>query len=171
MGYTASVRQRGDRGKGRRRIPPVVYFSLAHAVRYSSVIHVAPAAVDLVDLPDDCTSWCWSGLPCCCSPRGRVPRHPANHEHTRAHIASVILVHVGVSQSCRARNSVLSCPQDEESPTLPTTNTHNLPAGRWMKVQGLFKGEHTLSAWFSYTLVFVSVAVPDMWSPPPFCQP
>eukprot|EP00964_Phaeocystis_antarctica_P074240 scaffold45596_cov72-Phaeocystis_antarctica.AAC.2 len=30
--------------------------------------------------PDYRTRWCWSALPC---PRCRVPRHPANHEHTR----------------------------------------------------------------------------------------
>ena len=47
----------------------------------------------------------------------------------RAHIASLILVHIGVGQRCRALNV--------ESPALlPTTSTRNVPAGRWMKGQG-----------------------------------
>ena len=50
----------------------------------------------------------------------------------RAHRSSLILVHVGVGQRCRAR--------DAESPAiLPTMSTRNVPAGRWMRVQGMFE--------------------------------
>eukprot|EP00964_Phaeocystis_antarctica_P125226 scaffold88852_cov71-Phaeocystis_antarctica.AAC.3 len=53
----------------------------------------------------------------------RRRHHPAKREHTRAHLVSLIIVHVGVGQRCRAR--------DEESPaSLPTMNTRNVPAGR-----------------------------------------
>eukprot|EP00964_Phaeocystis_antarctica_P046674 scaffold26994_cov83-Phaeocystis_antarctica.AAC.2 len=58
-------------------------------------------------------------LPCqCCI----VLRHTANHEHTRrAHIASLISVHVGIGQRCRAL--------DVESPTpLPTMRKRNVSA-------------------------------------------
>ena len=45
---------------------------------------------------------------------------------------SLVLVHVGVGQRSRAR--------DVEPPAiLPTMSTRNVPAGRWMKVQGMFK--------------------------------
>ena len=50
----------------------------------------------------------------------------------RADIVSLILVHVGVGQRCRA-------PDVESSATLPTISTRNVPAGHWMKVQGYFK--------------------------------
>ena len=51
---------------------------------------------------------------------------------TRAHMASPILVHIGVGQRCRAIN--------EESPAiLPTVRTRNVPARRWMKAQEMFK--------------------------------
>ena len=47
----------------------------------------------------------------------------------RAHIASLIIVHVGVSQRC--------CARDEESPApLPTMSTRNVPAGRWNVTHG-----------------------------------
>ena len=50
----------------------------------------------------------------------------------RAHKVSLIRVHVGVGQRCRA--------EDVESPApLPTVSTRNVPAGRWMKVQERFK--------------------------------
>eukprot|EP00964_Phaeocystis_antarctica_P138369 scaffold103055_cov68-Phaeocystis_antarctica.AAC.3 len=55
----------------------------------------------------------------------------------RAHRGQ-ISVHVGVRQRCRAL--------DAESPALPTMSTRNVPAGRWMKVQGMFKSEHTSPA-------------------------
>ena len=50
----------------------------------------------------------------------------------RANPRSLIIVHVGVGQRCRA--------QDEESPaSLPTIRTRDVPSGCWMKVQGKFK--------------------------------
>eukprot|EP00964_Phaeocystis_antarctica_P030641 scaffold17321_cov70-Phaeocystis_antarctica.AAC.2 len=50
----------------------------------------------------------------------------------RAHIASLISVHVCVGERCRAQDV-------ESSAILPTMSTRNVPAGRWMKVQGKFK--------------------------------
>eukprot|EP00964_Phaeocystis_antarctica_P120971 scaffold84692_cov66-Phaeocystis_antarctica.AAC.10 len=50
----------------------------------------------------------------------------------RAHIASLIIVHVGVGQRCRA--------PDEESPAiLPTVSTRNVPAGQWKTCHRRFK--------------------------------
>ena len=49
----------------------------------------------------------------------------------RAHLVSLISVHVGVGQHCRAR--------DVESPALPTMSTRNVPAGRWRKRRRRFK--------------------------------
>ena len=54
----------------------------------------------------------------------------------RAHIASLIIVRVGVVQRCSAIDV-------ESSTTLPTMSTRNVPAGRWVRVQGTSKGEHT----------------------------
>eukprot|EP00964_Phaeocystis_antarctica_P032546 scaffold18430_cov61-Phaeocystis_antarctica.AAC.2 len=52
----------------------------------------------------------------------------------RADIGSLILVHVGVGQRCRARAV------NVESPArLPTMRTRNVPAGRWTKVQRMFE--------------------------------
>ena len=82
----------------------------------------------------------------------------------RAHINSLIIVHVGVGQRCRAMDQ-------ESSTTLPTMSTRNVPEGRWINNQGQSKGEHTTPARLSYTLVLVSVAVPWIKSPPPPCQP
>eukprot|EP00964_Phaeocystis_antarctica_P023482 scaffold13128_cov76-Phaeocystis_antarctica.AAC.2 len=49
----------------------------------------------------------------------------------QAHQSSLIGVHVGVGQRCRTI--------DAESPAiLPNISTRNVPAGRWMKVQGRF---------------------------------
>ncbi len=49
----------------------------------------------------------------------------------RAHPSSLILVHVGVGQRCRAR--------DVESPaTLPTMSTRDVQAGRWVRAQERF---------------------------------
>ena len=50
---------------------------------------------------------------------------------------------------------------------LPANHEHtrHVPAGRWMRVQGTSKGEHTPSypaASLAYTLVLISVAVPKM---------
>eukprot|EP00964_Phaeocystis_antarctica_P044200 scaffold25400_cov73-Phaeocystis_antarctica.AAC.1 len=50
----------------------------------------------------------------------------------QAHQISLISVHVGVGQRCRAI--------DVESPAiLPTMNTRNVPAGRWRKCHRMFK--------------------------------
>ena len=95
--------------------------------------------------PDSRTRWCRSALPC---PRSRVPRRSANHEHTydvpagcwiraqggfnkRAHI-SLVLIHVGVDQRCRA-------PDVEPPAKLPNMSTCHVPAGRWMRAQARFK--------------------------------
>ena len=65
----------------------------------------------------------------------------------RAHLVSPIRVHVGVGQRCRAL--------DVESPTnLPTTSTHNVPAGRWIEAQGQFKRRAHLAS-----LILVHVGV------------
>ena len=57
----------------------------------------------------------------------------------RAHLKSFIGVHVGVGRRCRAG--------DEESPAiLPIMSTRNVPARRWMKVQGKLKMQaHSIS--------------------------
>ena len=50
----------------------------------------------------------------------------------KAHLDSLISVHVGVGQRCRAR--------DVESPTiLPTMSARNVPAGHWRKCQRRFR--------------------------------
>eukprot|EP00964_Phaeocystis_antarctica_P107180 scaffold71942_cov69-Phaeocystis_antarctica.AAC.2 len=49
----------------------------------------------------------------------------------RAHLASLILVHVRVGQRCRARDV-------ESSAVLPTMSTRNVPAGRWRKCRRRF---------------------------------
>ena len=65
----------------------------------------------------------------------------------RAHIVSLILIHVGVGQRCRAT--------DVESPAiLPTTSTRNVPAGRWMEAQEQFKRRAHISS-----LIIVHVGV------------
>ena len=57
----------------------------------------------------------------------------------RAHINSLIIVHVGVGQRCFAL--------DPESPAiLSTTSKRNVPAGRWMKVQGMLKSRTHLKS-------------------------
>ena len=57
----------------------------------------------------------------------------------QAHQSSLIGVHVGVGQRCRAI--------DAESPAiLPNISTRNVPAGRWIKVQRMFEGEQTFLA-------------------------
>ena len=57
----------------------------------------------------------------------------------RAHMGSFISVHVGVGQRC--------LPLDVKSPAmLPTMSTRNVPAGRWMKVQGMFEKVSTPTA-------------------------
>eukprot|EP00964_Phaeocystis_antarctica_P138871 scaffold103534_cov74-Phaeocystis_antarctica.AAC.1 len=58
---------------------------------------------------------------------------PKEDEHARrSHPGSLISVHVGVGQRCRAH--------DVKSPaSLPTMSTRNVPAGRWMRVQGMLK--------------------------------
>ena len=60
----------------------------------------------------------------------------------RTHLVSLIIVHVRAGQRGRVQES-----PDVESPTmLPTTSTRNVPAGRWMKVQGrLRRGAHHAS--------------------------
>ena len=77
----------------------------------------------------------------------------------RADIGSPIIVHVGVGQRCRA--------EDVESPAiLPTKSARNVPAGRWMKVQGMFEGRADIGS-----LIIVHVGVgqrcraPDEESP------
>ena len=58
---------------------------------------------------------------------GALDESSRNVQKRRADIASLISIHVGVGQRCRAR--------DVESPAvLPTMSTRNVPAGRWMKV-------------------------------------
>ena len=81
----------------------------------------------------------------------------------RAHPISLILVHVGVGQRCRA--------PDKESPAaLPTMSTHmTFQRGAGLELKEGSTSEHTL-AWFLYTLVSISAAVPLMSSPPPNCQ-
>ena len=56
------------------------------------------------------------------SPRGRWRKAHGQFKR-RAHIASLIGVHVAVGQRCRAG--------DEESPALPNMSMRNVPAGRW----------------------------------------
>eukprot|EP00964_Phaeocystis_antarctica_P061509 scaffold36779_cov71-Phaeocystis_antarctica.AAC.2 len=56
----------------------------------------------------------------------------------RAYPVSVISEHVGVGQRRRAF--------DVKSPALPTMSTRNVPAGRWMKVQGKFKLQAHISS-------------------------
>eukprot|EP00964_Phaeocystis_antarctica_P074239 scaffold45596_cov72-Phaeocystis_antarctica.AAC.1 len=61
-----------------------------------------------------------------------------------AHPASLISTHVGVGQRSRC------CARDVESPAkLPTTSTRYVPAGRWMKVQGMFKRRAHLASLIS----------------------
>ena len=50
----------------------------------------------------------------------------------QAHRRSLIRVHAGVGQRCRARDV-------ESSAILPPRSTRNVPAGRWMNVQVKFK--------------------------------
>ena len=81
-----------------------------------------------------------------------LPHIPAHTKHTlssagrwtkvhgkfkmRAHIGSLISVHVRVGQRCRAR--------DVESPAiLPNMSKRGVPAGQWMQVQGKFKDAST----------------------------
>ena len=65
----------------------------------------------------------------------------------RAHIDSLISVHVGVGQRCRAR--------DVEPPTrLPIMSTHIVSAGRWVKVQGMVNASTHICC---YVLVHVGV--------------
>ena len=55
----------------------------------------------------------------------------------RAHV-SLVLVHVGVGQRCRAL--------DEESPAmLPTMSSRDVPAGRWVRAQERFNRRAHLS--------------------------
>eukprot|EP00964_Phaeocystis_antarctica_P079572 scaffold49583_cov71-Phaeocystis_antarctica.AAC.3 len=58
------------------------------------------------------------------------PAHP---------VVGLIIVHVGVSQRCRAIDKESSAP-------LPTMSTRNVPAGRWMKVQGEFKMQANIAS-------------------------
>ena len=52
----------------------------------------------------------------------------------QAHPTSLILVHVGVDQCCRATDGCRAT--DVEPPaSLPTVSTRDVPAGRWMTVQ------------------------------------
>eukprot|EP00964_Phaeocystis_antarctica_P002396 scaffold1237_cov67-Phaeocystis_antarctica.AAC.3 len=73
----------------------------------------------------------------------------------RAHISRLVRIHIGVDQRCRTRDvkppaklPTMSThnrcrAHDGESPAiLPTMSKRNVPAGRWMTVQG----EHTVSA-------------------------
>ena len=51
---------------------------------------------------------------------------------SRAHLLpSLVVVHVGVGQRCRA-------PDGESPAPLPTMSTRDVPAGRWMRAQGRF---------------------------------
>eukprot|EP00964_Phaeocystis_antarctica_P040351 scaffold23068_cov70-Phaeocystis_antarctica.AAC.2 len=60
----------------------------------------------------------------------------------RAHLGSLVRVHVGVGQRCRA--------VDTESPAiLPSMSTRNVPAGRWMIVQGNFRGRAHIASFIS----------------------
>ena len=69
-------------------------------------------------------------------PAGRWTRAQGGFNR-RANPISLVLVHVGVGQRCRA--------PDVESPAiLPTMSTRNVPAGRRARAQGGFNGrEHT----------------------------
>ena len=86
--------------------------------------------------PDWSTRCCWSALRC---RRWRVLRHSANHMSTRnvpvgrwkeglnkskrrAHIASLIRIHVSVGQRCRAGDV-------EPAAILPKKQARNVPAG------------------------------------------
>ena len=56
-------------------------------------------------------------------------------------------MHVDVGQRCRALDQ-------EPPPTLPTMSTRNVPAGRWMKIQGMVNGRAHISC-----LILVHVGV------------
>ena len=73
----------------------------------------------------------------------------------RAHLASLIIVHVGVGQRCRA--------VDGESPALPaerTSVTFQVQGGAGRKVLEGSESKRTYVAWFWYTFESISVASP-----------
>eukprot|EP00964_Phaeocystis_antarctica_P161347 scaffold133318_cov72-Phaeocystis_antarctica.AAC.2 len=85
-------------------------------------------AVPEVEIPPPCASHRAEHVT---FPSGRWMKVHGQFER-RAHIFSLISVHVGVGQRCRA-------PDGESPATLPTTSTRNVPAGRWMQVRRKFK--------------------------------
>ena len=73
--------------------------------------------------------------------------------NVQTHLVSLVLVHVGVGQRCRAH--------DIESPApLPSVSTLPFHRGA-VDESSRFKGERTNPA-LEYTFVLVSVAVPTM---------